>query len=76
MPKCDTYPPVISKEIYEKEITMCREHNRTKGHCCWGNCKECGVLPLLYKLHTGKIIHGEELDKFKEDIFQNDIIQE
>ena len=70
MPKCDTYPPVISKEIYEKEIAMCKELHKS-GKCCWGNCKDCGVIPLLYKLHTGQIIHGEELEKLKKKIFES-----
>ncbi len=70
MSKCDTYPPVISKEIYETEIAMCKEHNKEKGYCCWGNCKDCGVLPLLYKLHTGEIIDGKKLEEFKLKVFE------
>lgn len=66
--KCDTYPPAISKEIYEKELEMCKQLHK-EGKCCWGNCEECGVLALLYKLHTGQIIHGKELEEFKLKIF-------
>jgi len=66
--KCDTYPPVISKEIYEKELEMCRKLHK-EGKCCWGDCNKCGVIPLLYKLYTGKIIHGKELEEFKLKTF-------
>jgi len=68
--KCDTYAPIISKEIYEKELEMCRQLHR-EGKCCWGDCKNCGVIALLYKLHTGDIIYGKDLSKLKEKVFRD-----
>ena len=56
---------VISKEVFEREIALCRKLNQeNKGKCGWGRCKNCGVIPLLIKLHKGVLL--EEADKIRE----------
>jgi len=51
----------MEKEIFEKEISMCRElFKKNNGKCNWGECEKCGVIPLLYKLGKGEIYEKEE----------------
>lgn len=46
----------MNKETFDKEISMCRElSQKNSGKCNWGECKKCGVIPLLYKLGRGEI---------------------
>jgi hypothetical protein len=46
----------ITKKIFNAEIAMCRKlYKKSKG-CQWGKCKDCGVVPLLYKLHSGLLV--------------------
>jgi len=47
---------LVSKEVFDREIALCREMSAKDGGCCWGRCKTCGVIPLLYKLHKGKLV--------------------
>ena len=61
---------IIKDEVFKKEITLCKmlakEH---KGKCGWGKCKDCGVIPLLYKLHRGKLLEKPaEIRKAKSKI--------
>lgn len=59
----------ISKEIFETEIEMCKKHFQKKQCCAWGKCENCGVLPLLQKLHKGEIIDEKEtIEKFKAEM--------
>lgn len=61
----------ISKETFETEIEMCRKHYQKKGFCAWGECENCGALPLLQKLYKGEIIDEKEaVEKFKADILK------
>ena len=62
----------MEKEIFEKEITMCRKLNKENGgKCNWGECEKCGVIPLLYKLHQGKIYEKrEEIEELKRAALQ------
>jgi len=51
----------MEKEIFEKEISMCRElFRKNDGKCSWGECDKCGVVPLLYKLSKGEVVEKEE----------------
>jgi hypothetical protein len=63
---------VISRTVFEREITLCRnlnEENNGRG-CGWGSCKNCGVIPLLYKLHKGVLIEDKkELAEIRRAIF-------
>jgi len=62
----------IKKEIFEKEIAMCRtlskKHN---GKCKWGECEKCGVVPLLYKLGKGEFYENkDDIKKIKKAALQ------
>ncbi len=49
----------IRKEVFEREIALCRNLAKENGgKCCWGECKSCGVLPLLIKLHKGILLEN------------------
>jgi len=62
----------MENEIFDKEITMCRElSKKNNGKCNWGECKKCGVIPLLYKLGKGEIFEKEdEVDELKRVTLQ------
>jgi len=59
----------ITKKIFDAEIAMCRKlYKKSKG-CQWGKCQDCGVVPLLYKLHSGIVIENKtDLKKLKKSI--------
>ncbi|MFA4998847.1 MAG: hypothetical protein WC514_02395 [Candidatus Paceibacterota bacterium] len=63
---------VIKKEVFDKEIALCgRLYRKNKGECCWGKCKDCGVIPLLYKLNKGQLLDGSaEIKKIKNRVFK------
>jgi hypothetical protein len=62
----------MEKEVFAKEIAMCRELSlKNGGSCNWGKCETCGVVPLLYKLGEGKIYEDkDEIEKIKRDTLQ------
>lgn len=62
----------MKKEIFDKEISQCRELSKKNGgKCNWGECDKCGVIPLLYKLGKSKIYEKEEeIDELKKTIFR------
>lgn len=63
---------MLEKELFEKEIALCRKMYKKQRGCNWGMCDACGVLPLLVKLCEGKMIEGEEEVKtLKRGIFAN-----
>ncbi len=48
---------LLKKEVFEKEITLCQMlSKKNKGKCGWIKCKSCGAIPLLIKLHKGKLL--------------------
>jgi hypothetical protein len=50
----------ITKKIFDTEIAMCQKlYKKSKG-CQWGKCKDCGVVPLLYKLHSGLLVENKK----------------
>lgn len=60
----------MDKEIFEKELGMCRKLHHEKKGCNWGACATCGVIPALYKLHKGILLENEEeIRKVKEEVF-------
>ncbi|MBN1914762.1 MAG: hypothetical protein JW769_02605 [Parachlamydiales bacterium] len=63
----------ISREVFEKEKALCKMLSKENGgKCHWGICKNCGVLPLLHKLHTGKLIESpEEVANMRKEILQS-----
>lgn len=63
---------IISKAVYDQEIFLCKKLNReSKGKGCgWGKCKDCGVVPLLYKLHKEILIEDKQkLADIKKKLF-------
>jgi hypothetical protein len=61
---------VINKDVFEREIALCKMlANENNSKCGWGVCENCGVIPLLYKLHKGQLIEKpEELNKIRKEI--------
>jgi hypothetical protein len=48
---------IIKKKVFDREVALCKMLSiKHKGKCGWGKCKDCGVIPLLYKLHKGKLL--------------------
>ena len=63
---------IIRKEVFDREIKLCqmlaKEHG---GKCGWGKCKDCGVIPLLVKLHKGKLLEKpSEIRKAKSKLIK------
>lgn len=63
---------IIKKDVFDKEIALCKKlAKENKGKCGWGKCKDCGVIPFLYKLHKGKLLEKPtELKKIKNKILR------
>jgi hypothetical protein len=60
----------ISQETFETEIEMCKKHFQKKQCCAWGKCENCGVVPLLVKLHEGGIVDNkQDIEALKEMYF-------
>lgn len=60
----------MKQAVFEKELAMCRKLHHEKKGCNWGKCENCGVIPLLYKLHKGVILEDEvSIRKVKEEVF-------
>jgi hypothetical protein len=52
------------KKTFDREIELCRMLTReNKGGCGWGKCKDCGVIPLLIKLHKGELLEEKKISK-------------
>lgn len=52
---------IIKKEVFDRELELCKKlAKENKGRCGWGVCKQCGVLPLLIKLHQGVLLDKPE----------------
>ena len=48
---------IIKKEVFDREVALCKMlYKEYRGKCGWGKCKDCGVIPLLVKLHKGKLL--------------------
>ncbi len=62
---------IINKEVFEREITLCRKlYQENKGKCGWGKCDQCGVVPLLIKLYKGLLLEDPvQIKRAKEDVF-------
>lgn len=63
---------IIKKEVFGREIKLCQMLSRkNKGKCGWGKCKDCGVIPFLYKLHKGQLLEDiNEIKKIKSRILK------
>jgi len=62
----------MEKEIFDREIAMCRElSQKNGGNCMWGECEKCGVIPLLYKLGKGEFFEKKnDIEKLKQNTLQ------
>ena len=62
---------IISAEVFERELGMCKKLNRENGGgCCWGRCDDCGVIPLLHKLGKGVLYEKkEDVEELKKNSF-------
>ncbi len=60
----------MEKEIFEKEIAMCKKLSKENGgRCNWGECEKCGVIPLLYKLYKGEFYENkDDIEKIKKSV--------
>jgi hypothetical protein len=69
--KCTTglKKDIINCEVFEREIALCRNLSlKNNGGCGWGTCNQCGVIPLLVKLHKGVLIEEpDEIIKARKD---------
>lgn len=58
----------IDQETFDREISICKELSENN-NCHWGECKKCGVIPLLVKLNKGILLETvEEVNKSKDQI--------
>ena len=56
---------VLNSDVYQKELSICKNLSAENGgKCNWGTCKDCGVIPLLIKLHEGRLL--EDTDEIKK----------
>ncbi len=63
---------IIKKEVFDREMALCKKlAKENKSKCRWGECKKCGVIPLLYKLHRGKLLEKPaDITKTKEKVLK------
>ena len=51
---------IIKKDIFDRELELCKKLSRENNNKCgWGKCKDCGVIPFLYKLHKGQLLENQ-----------------
>ena len=59
---------IIKKEVYDREVALCRQLSKK---CGWGKCKDCGVIPLLHKLYRGQLLKDiVKIKKIKNKILK------
>ncbi len=63
---------IIKKDVFAREVALCGKlAKKNKGKCGWGKCKDCGVIPLLYKLHKGQLLEDpKKISKIKSNIYK------
>ena len=63
-------PGIINKEVFDRELLLCKQLSKdNNGKCGWGKCKDCGVIPLLYKFYEGKLLEdSEEIGEAKKGL--------
>lgn len=72
--KINSKKNLISKNVFEREIALCQKLNADSANkgCNWGKCNNCGVVPLLIKLHKGILIEDKkELKELKKKFLIN-----
>ena len=59
--KTGLMPNVISEEVFSRELLLCGKlFRKNGGKCGWGICKDCGVIPFLYKLYKGQLLEDPQ----------------
>ena len=63
---------VIKKAVFDREVALCQMlFKENRGKCGWGKCQDCGVIPLLWKLHKGQLLDTPaKVVKIKKEIFK------
>jgi len=63
---------IIKKDVFNREVTLCGQlAKENKGKCGWGRYKDCGVIPLLYKLNKGQLLEDPvKITKIKRQILK------
>jgi hypothetical protein len=62
---------VITKAVFDREVFLCKQLSKDKKGCGWGKCKDCGVVPLLYKLHSGILVEKKtDITKLKNNFLK------
>jgi len=64
---------VIEEDVFDKESAICKKlAEKNKGKCAWGKCKDCGVIPFLYKLYKGRLLEKPaEIKKAKSKLIKS-----
>ena len=58
---------ILKKDVFDREILLCRQlAKESKGKCGCGKCKDCGVVPLLWKLHKGELLEEKQIRKTRK----------
>ena len=67
------YRQNVFTTINTLNYTLCQNLSKeNKGKCGWGECKKCGVLPLLHKLHNGILVEDpKEIKELRDQVFNN-----
>lgn len=63
---------MLSKKTFIDELSVCKKLSQENNQkCAWGECSKCGVIPLLHKLHTGKLLEDpKKIKKIKDKLFK------
>jgi hypothetical protein len=61
---------LITSTVFKRELELCRNlSHENGGKCGWGKCKDCGVIPLLYKFHKGMLLEdAKDIKSAKEKV--------
>lgn len=70
--KTDLQKNIINAEVFGREAALCHTLSQENGgKCGWGTCVDCGVIPLLHKLHKGELLEdSDEIKKAKDKIIK------
>lgn len=71
--KTNSKKDILDEKIFNRELLLCQKlSQKNGGKCGWGTCKDCGVIPLLYKLHKGELLEDpKKIRRAKGSILSN-----
>ena len=60
------------EKTFNDEILLCKTLSKeNNGGCAWGKCKDCGVIPFLFKIYKGQLLEEpEEIKNIKDNILK------